>query len=281
MSTSGYYDNLRSEIAPLLPKGDFLRVMDVGCGVGTTLQWLKRLRPSMTTIGVEISAETAARVVDGVDQLHVLDVNREMARLQSYSGKIDLLLLLDVLEHLINPWECLLELRKLLSSTGVVIASIPNVRNLKVLVPLALQGKWQYQSSGILDRTHLRFFTRTSIVDLFHGAGFAVQQLVATGPLRGVSARSIPGKVAYVGNLLLGGMLTDVIAHQYLIQAVPSRLSGSYGHAGRASLQLPKLAVDHEFIPGTQQAEGEAGAAFQTPAAQDIQSQECDRRAKW
>ena len=216
----GYFDTLRNEIEPLVPANPAL-VMDVGCGKGVTSSWLKRIRPNVTTVGVEIDSSVAAIAASAVDSVLVADLNHGLSALAGYEGRVDLLLLLDVLEHLQDPWTRLREFRRLLAPSGVVIASIPNVRNLKVVGPLLFKGEWRYQSSGILDRTHLRFFTRRTILDMFAGAGYDVQQIAVTGPLQASRIKSLSGGAVYLANLALAGALRDFVAHQYVVRAVP------------------------------------------------------------
>jgi 2-polyprenyl-3-methyl-5-hydroxy-6-metoxy-1,4-benzoquinol methylase len=218
---SGYFDTLRDEIEPLVP-ASLTVVMDVGCGQGVTSRWLKQIRPNITTVGVEIDESVAATAASLVDKVLVVDLNKSLDPLADFVGRVDLLLLLDVLEHLQDPWARLAELKTLLSPAGVVIASIPNVRNLKVLRPLLFRGEWRYQSSGILDRTHLRFFTRSTVLELFSGAGFEIQKITSTGPLQSSRIKSLAGAVAYATNLVLAGSLRDFLAHQYVVRAVKS-----------------------------------------------------------
>ncbi len=137
---AGYFDTLRDEIEPLIPANPSI-VMDIGCGEGVTSRWLKQIRPNITTVGVEIERSVAAKAALAVDHVLVVDLDKGMEPLASYSGQVDLLLLLDVLEHLHDPWARLLEIKSLLAPNGVVIASIPNVRNVKVLGPLLIKSK--------------------------------------------------------------------------------------------------------------------------------------------
>jgi 2-polyprenyl-3-methyl-5-hydroxy-6-metoxy-1,4-benzoquinol methylase len=92
--------------------------------------------------------------------------------------RFDCIVMNDVLEHLVDPWAALRQLRPLLSPAGVVIASIPNVRYFTVFKEYLLEGQWKYQRDGVMDRTHLRFFTRKSMVDLFQDSGYAMQSIV-------------------------------------------------------------------------------------------------------
>lgn len=216
---SGYFDTLRDEIEPLVPRNPTM-VMDVGCGAGVTSRWLKQIRPNIVTIGVEIDESVASTAASVLDSVLVADLNQGIGALADYEGRIELLLLLDVLEHLLDPWTRLIELKRLLAPGGVVIASIPNVRNLKVLAPLLFKGDWQYQNSGILDRTHLRFFTRRTVLELFSGAGYEIQHMVFTGPLQPGRVKSVSGGIAYLANKVVGGALNDFVAHQYVVRAV-------------------------------------------------------------
>jgi len=215
----GYFDTLRDEIEPLVPANPSI-VMDIGCGKGVTSRWLKQIRPNSTTVGVEIDKSVAAIAVSAVDTILVVDIDKGMEALASYEGRIDLLLLLDVLEHLHDPWARLIEFKSLLAPSGVVVASIPNVRNPKVLGPLLVKGEWRYQNSGILDRTHLRFFTRRTVIELFAGAGYEIQSIATTGLLQSSRIKSLSGGIAFVANKTLAGSLEDFVAHQYLVRAV-------------------------------------------------------------
>jgi hypothetical protein len=105
-----------------------------------------------------------------VDEAHIVDLNGPLPDV----GAPDLALFLDVLEHLLRP-ECVLaQLTAKMPAHGVVIVSLPNVAHLSVSVPLLFRGAFEYDDAGILDRKHVRFFTRTSAVRLLNSAGFTV-----------------------------------------------------------------------------------------------------------
>ena len=95
--------------------------------------------------------------------------------LEPYS--VDVILCMDVLEHLVDPWAVLQKLTPLLANKGVIIASIPNIQHYRVLKDLVFRGKFEYQEDGILDRTHLRFFTRRSAIGLMTSTGLTVQNV--------------------------------------------------------------------------------------------------------
>jgi SAM-dependent methyltransferase len=131
-------------------------------------------------------------------------------------GTLDLILCLDVLEHLLNPWRVAQYLNSLLRPGGSLIVSIPNIRNRRVLLQLAIRGKWEYTESGILDRTHLRFFTRTSAIELVASAGCIVDRIEVTG---GIS-RGRKGKLL---KYLLPEWVKEFFARQYLIRGIKKR----------------------------------------------------------
>ncbi len=163
-TTSAYYRHARREITPLLPP-QCGRILEIGCGTGATLRWLKQRPGTLNTTGVEIFEGAAAEATAGVDVVHRLDFERDPW--PGTTDTFDTILCLDVLEHLIDPWSILDRLvTQFLTPGGTIIITVPNVRHHSVVLPLAVRGRWHYQVAGILDRTHLRFFTRQSAVEL-------------------------------------------------------------------------------------------------------------------
>lgn len=176
--TPTYYGFTRTEILPLLPD-DVDRVLEVGCGQGATLAWLKQLYPNAWTAGVEISSSAARTAKARLDMVYAGNIEELSIPIERNS--LDLILCLDVLEHLVDPWDVVRRMHDLLKPGGVLIASIPNVRNKKVVVPLIFKGTWKYQDAGILDRTHLRFFVRETAIELIASAGLKIDRIDVTG----------------------------------------------------------------------------------------------------
>ncbi|HEX2117001.1 MAG TPA: class I SAM-dependent methyltransferase, partial [Alphaproteobacteria bacterium] len=148
-----YFALARREIGPLLPE-KMDHVLEVGCGAGGTLSWLKASRSVSYAAGVELMPSAAERARAVCDEIVVGDVER--VTLPFAPGSFDLILALDVLEHLVDPWSAVRRLHGLLRPGGYLIASVPNVAHYSVSLPL-LRGRWNYVRSGILDGTHLRF----------------------------------------------------------------------------------------------------------------------------
>jgi predicted TPR repeat methyltransferase len=170
-----YYDEVRREIEPLLP-ADASRVLEIGCGAGGTMRWLRSVRDVSHAAGVELVPEVAVRARDIFDEIEVGSVEASGFAFQHKS--FDLILALDVLEHLVDPWSVAARLRSKLAEGGTFIASIPNISYWSAALPLLTRGSWNYQDSGILDRTHLRFFTRETAIELFERTGYEVLQVL-------------------------------------------------------------------------------------------------------
>ena len=124
----------------------------------------------------------------------------------------------DVLEHMVDPAAALLATRRLLSPTGYVIASIPNVRHLSVWWPLIRYGDWPYADSGLLDRTHLKFFTRKTIVLLFQQTGWTTESITGINRTRWPDSNIDTWKTRWLGRLTLG-RTDEIFFVQYVVVA--------------------------------------------------------------
>jgi 2-polyprenyl-3-methyl-5-hydroxy-6-metoxy-1,4-benzoquinol methylase len=205
---SSYFANARIEIEPLLP-ASAARVLELGCGTGQTVRWLKDTGRVERAWGIELFELAADRARPHFDALLVGDAESMVGT--AFEGlQFDLILCLDVLEHMVDPWRCVETLQRRLVPGGKLVISVPNVRCLKVVLPLVLRGEWSYADDGILDRTHLRFFTRKSAQALAAGSSLRVDRCISHRP-----AGSTLGKL----NRWSFGRWDDLTAVQYLIAA--------------------------------------------------------------
>jgi SAM-dependent methyltransferase len=202
---SKYFSFIRSEIAPLLPR-TATRILDVGCGVGATLGWLKSLYPESRTVGLQGNGALLPELASNVDEPHIVDLNGPWPDV----GTTDLVLLLDVLEHLVHPENALTRIMETLTEDGTVVISLANVAHLSVSLPLLLQGPVRLYRRGILDRTHLHFFYRESALNLARRAGLEVEKGLMTG-LIGPKTRLI--------DRLTFGLIRDRLTKQYIFTA--------------------------------------------------------------
>ena len=168
-----YFSGARPEVAAMVPWGA-ISVLDVGCGFGGLASLLKA-RNVKKLYGIEINPTASEHLLKIYDQHWIGSV--ESISLPQELGLFDCIIFADVLEHLIDPWETLKRYVKHLSAEGVIVASIPNAQNLGLIYRLLFQGHWTYSDSGILDKTHLRFFTRKEIEKLFNQAGLKIEMI--------------------------------------------------------------------------------------------------------
>ena len=204
-----YFSNARTGILDLVPLFS-ARILEVGCGAGQTLEMLKMKNRCEETIGIELFTKAAEEARGKVDKIYCMDV--EKSPMPENIGKFDLILLLDVLEHLVDPWAFLARLTEFhLAEHGRVIVSLPNAQHYSLVLPL-LFGKFDYKERGILDQTHLRFFTKNSGADLLKSAGLCIEATKATS----LSLHLKSGKL----NAITLGLLSGFIASQYIFRAM-------------------------------------------------------------
>ena len=157
--------------------GEGKRVIDFGCATGYFSQLLTK--KGCTVTGVEINPEAAKFAEQYCEQVIVADLDFVSVTAILPKQAFDVAVFGDVLEHLRNPWKVVSEIRQLLKPEGYVVASIPNIAHGAIRLAL-LQGRFEYMDLGLLDNTHLRFFTRKSVEELFEGSGYFVETIERT-----------------------------------------------------------------------------------------------------
>jgi trans-aconitate methyltransferase len=206
------------------------RVLDVGCFCGGSGRWLKERFPEATFVGIEMLPEAAAmarEVYDKVIESPFEEVDLEAEGLTE--GSLDAIIAADVLEHMVNPWAALIRLKPLLAPGGFIYISLPNVRNLAVLADLA-EGNWRYEGAGILDVTHLRFFTRTQALEMLEETGWHLDHISYNlDPQLHAALGGKPPKE--INSLSVGRLQLDKLTHvdviellsvQFFLRARPS-----------------------------------------------------------
>ena len=166
----------RSDLFPLMDLSrEGLRILEIGCACGATLREIGGRNPTARLYGVELNERAAAIAAPFVQ---ILTMNVEELDPADIAERFDYIIMGDVIEHLLDPWAAIRNIRELLVPGGAIIASIPNVAHISNLHNI-LCGRWTYEDAGLLDRTHFRFFTKYEIIKLFEGAGLAVDEIRA------------------------------------------------------------------------------------------------------
>jgi O-antigen biosynthesis protein len=221
-----YHQNPRTEIASFLnePPG---AVLDIGCGGGATGRLVKEKFPGTRVIGIEINPRAADCARQFLDQVICAAIDDVDLAVEAPGATISTVLMLDVLEHLYDPWRALTRIRGWLAPGTRVLASVPNIRNLAVLDALAA-GHFQYADNGVLDITHVRFFTRDELRRMFEETGYRVHKLEPLTQPEVVDSLVVnrrPGRLD-TRNLSIGFRdiddLEDLYAFQYVVDAVPA-----------------------------------------------------------
>lgn len=200
-----YSRGLRPEIVEMIPP-DCKTLLDVGCGNGVLGEYLKK-NGVEKICGIEIVEKAARNAISVLDE--VLIGNIETMDLPFEHGSFDCIVCADVLEHLIDPWGALKKLKNLLKPGGCLVASVPNVGFHRVVRNL-LKGRWRYENAGVLDRTHLRFFTLEGIEELFKVNSMKIEK---------ISRKVDSGMNMKILNFLFGNRLKESLIIQYVVRA--------------------------------------------------------------
>jgi trans-aconitate methyltransferase len=177
VADESYYTHARPEVLRLVPS-DVRQVVDVGCAAGALGASIKQRSPDTQVRGIEIVPEQALRAREVLDDAVALGADDPMP---AHWPAPDCVIFADVLEHLVDPWSVLRHWRQRVQAGAWIIVSLPNVTHVSIVADL-LRGRWTYADEGLLDRTHLRFFSRQGALDLIEQADFRVES-VSRSPL--------------------------------------------------------------------------------------------------
>ena len=171
-----YFSRVNPTLLALLPR-HASSVLEIGCGSGALGRAFKTFAPNARYVGVEFDSTAAGNARRYLDQVVHGDVESlDPATLIEHGERFDALVFGDVLEHLRDPWQTLSRLLPLLADDGEVLACVPNVQHWSVLLGL-LRGQWRYAREGLLDQTHLRFFTLEGVESMFLQAGLVIHDI--------------------------------------------------------------------------------------------------------
>lgn len=174
-TATNYYSNINSELLEICPPAG--QAIEFGCGAGRFLEAYKSHNPATYCVGFEKFASAGQEAKERCDKVIIGDAEELDLSTDGYEPEyFDLIIYGDVLEHFLNPWKALQQHLKYLKPGGQVCACIPNASHFSVIFEL-VNGTFNYRDSGLLDRTHLRFFTKATIAEMFTNAGLEIDIL--------------------------------------------------------------------------------------------------------
>lgn len=223
MQQTPVHESYNDTLLAMLPD-DARAIVEFGCGSGALAREFKRLHPDCHYLGAEIDATYAELAKRHCDACLVMDLNQASAADFAALSDRDCWVFGDVLEHLMDPWHVLRMIREVMPANGTVLASIPNAQHWSVQSKLSV-GDFRYVDAGLLDRTHLRWFTRETMFELFQDTGFQVVSAMSRVFALPSDARIMPAirSLAQASGGNPDQAEQDALAVQFVIKAQPLR----------------------------------------------------------
>lgn len=147
-------------------------VLEVGCATGYVSKIMKEQFNCIVT-GIELDPDAAKEARKYCNKVLIGDVEEVDILVELHEERFDVITFGDVLEHLRNPGEILTRMKYFLKDNGYIVASIPNIAHISVALEL-LEGRFEYKPLGLLDSSHIRFFTKETIQGMFKESGFEI-----------------------------------------------------------------------------------------------------------
>jgi SAM-dependent methyltransferase len=197
------------------------RLIEVGCSSGALAREFKKLAPEASYLGIEIDANYAELAKRFCDDVTVLNIENADVDFWRDHADRDCWIFGDTLEHLQNPWHILRRIYEILPAGGAVVACIPNAQHWSLQARLSI-GDFRYESSGLMDKTHLRWFTRQTILEMFSQAGFVIEDgmpRIFDEPQREIFLPII-GEMAKLAGADPQVAISDALPLQYVIRAI-------------------------------------------------------------
>lgn len=176
--TQHYFMNVRKDILDLIPEEKRAgNLLEIGAGTGDSIIFAKNNGYAIKVWGIELcKIENSHQDNNEIEQFIISNI--ENLEIPFEKSSFDVIILGDVLEHLVDPYKLIVRLQEFIKSDGVIIASIPNIRGWNTMKTIFFNGDFKYEDTGILDKTHLRFFTKKNMLELFTKNGYSVEKIV-------------------------------------------------------------------------------------------------------
>lgn len=210
-----------ADLLNLIP-ADTRTIMEIGCSSGALAREFKKINPACHYTGIDIDSTYVEAAKRYCDTTAVLDIDQAHADFYLEHQDKEVWVFADALEHFKNPWGVLQNIRKIIPAGGSIVACIPNAQHWTVQVRLCT-GNFRYEEMGLMDKTHLRWFTRKTIVELFDHSGYSIVEFGA----RLLDEPQSEDYVQLIGDLAeFSGAdpeeaMRDAKAFQYVVRAMP------------------------------------------------------------
>jgi len=206
-----YFQNIRKELLELIPKEKQNGiVLEIGAGSGDTLLYAKHNGYAQKIYGIELcELENSHQKSNEFEQFIIGNI--EDINIPFKNEMFDVILCGDVLEHLVDPYSIIKKISLLLKSDGSTIVSLPNIRQIQIMKQIFFDGDFKYTDAGILDKTHLRFFCKKNMIELFEQNNMKVQTIISNSNLIGATTKKI--------NKFTFNLFDEFLAAQYYLVA--------------------------------------------------------------
>ncbi len=210
-----YFSNVRMDIISLLPVNPNQKILEIGAGGANTLLHIKENKLASEVMGVElIEISNSNQSHPSIDKIQIANIEHQ--EIQAAPEYFDVIICADVLEHLADPWSAINKITTHLKKGGLLIASVPNIREWKTMARILFKGDFRYDpAGGIMDKTHLRFFCRKNIMEMLDTQDLQPIKILPNFILPVVK----DGKKRRIINRLSFGLFRDFLAVQYLAVA--------------------------------------------------------------
>jgi 2-polyprenyl-3-methyl-5-hydroxy-6-metoxy-1,4-benzoquinol methylase len=204
-----YFLNIRKELLDLIPiENRNGTMLEIGAASGDNSLYAKKNGYAKNIYGIELFKMEDSNQENILFDEFIIG-NIEDLEFKFENEKFDVILAGDVLEHLIDPYIIVEKLNKYLKPNGVLISSIPNIRYFRVLKDIVINGNFKYAEKGVLDKTHLRFFAKKNIIDLFEMNNYKVEKIKS-------NLTSVNNKSVFL-NKITFGLLEEFLTKQYFV----------------------------------------------------------------
>ena len=223
MKQTPAYDIVNEELFSFIPS-TARRIVDVGCMVGSLARSTRHKFPHVHYVGLDINPDYAAQAAKHCNEAFQCDIETIDSELWNHLFPSDCWIFGDCLEHLVDPWKVLSRLSQTIDKDGTLLICIPNAQHWSVQRCL-MSGQFFYQDSGLMDRTHLRWFTRVTLLDMLKSSGWdvvtAISRNLPGSPEEDKTLKAIRA-MAVVSDMDPEQAVTDAIPFQYVLNCKPS-----------------------------------------------------------